>query len=82
MTWQVYIIEADDGTLYTGITTDLERRFAEHLRGPRGARYFAGRRPLRVVYREAAADRSAACRREAEIKNLDRTAKLKLVAER
>jgi putative endonuclease len=81
MSWQVYIIEADDGTLYTGITTDLERRFAEHLQGPRGARYFGGRRPVRVIYREAAADRSAACRREAEIKSLNRKAKLKLVAD-
>ena len=80
--WQVYIIEADDGTLYTGVTTDLKRRFAEHLQGLRGARYFAGRRPLRVVYREAAADRSAACRREAEIKSMNRTATLKLVATR
>lgn len=77
--WQVYIIEADDGSLYTGVTTDLERRFAEHAGGRRGARYFNGRAPVRIVYAEPARDRSAACRREAEIKGLSRTDKLRLV---
>ncbi len=78
--WLVYIIEADDASLYTGITTDIERRFDEHLRQQRGgARYFSGRKPLRVVYREPGHTRSSASRREAEIKKLSRTAKKQLV---
>lgn len=77
--WQVYIIEADDASLYTGITTDLERRFDEHLQKRRGARYFGGRNPLRIVYRESGHSRSSASRREAEIKKLSRAAKLALV---
>jgi putative endonuclease len=78
MSWQVYIIEADDGSLYTGVTTDVQRRFAEHCRGKRGARYFSGRQPLQVVYTEAADNRSAACKREAAIKKLSRLDKMRL----
>lgn len=81
MTWLVYMIEADDGSLYTGVTTNMERRFQEHTAGPRGARYFAGRAPVRVVYQEAAASRSEACRREAQIKKLSRQQKLGLLAQ-
>ena len=77
--WTVYIIEAGDGSLYTGISTDPERRFAEHADGKRGARYFGGRIPVRIVYRETGHDRSSASRREAEIKRLDRAAKLRLI---
>jgi putative endonuclease len=78
--WSLYIIEASDASLYTGITTDVERRFAEHLEGPRGARYFSGRNPLRVIYREDGHSRSSASRREAEIKKLSRRAKQRLIA--
>lgn len=78
--WTVYIIRCEDGSLYTGVTTDLERRFAEHEAGSRGARYFAGRQPEAVVWREDGHDRSSALRREAAIKKLDRRAKLALVA--
>lgn len=78
--WSVYIIRCDDGTLYTGVSTDVERRFREHLGRPRGARYFNGRRPLEVAWREDGHSRSSACRREAAIKKLDRGAKLKLIA--
>jgi putative endonuclease len=78
--WSLYIIEASDASLYTGITTDVERRFAEHLEGPRGARYFNGRNPLRVIYREDGHSRSSASRREAEIKKLSRRAKQRLIA--
>ena len=77
--WSLYIIEASDTSLYTGITTDVERRFEEHLQGPRGARYFNGRDPLRIVYREDGHDRASASRREAEIKKLSRRAKQALV---
>lgn len=77
--WYVYIIEASNDSLYTGITRDVERRFAEHAAG-RGAKYFnASRRPLRVVYTEAVADRSTAQVREAAIKGLSRQEKLLLV---
>jgi len=78
MDWMVYIIRCSDGSLYTGVTTDLERRFREHQAGARGARYFNGRQPVEVVYQESGHDRSSACRREAAIKRLSRTAKLAL----
>ena len=79
--WSLYIIEASDESLYTGITTDVERRFSEHLQGPRGARYFNGRRPLKILYREDGHDRISASRREAQIKKLSRRAKQQLIAE-
>ncbi len=75
--WRVYIVLCADNTLYTGITNDLPRRLAEHNHGPRGARYTRSRRPTRLVYCEEAADRSAAAKREYQIKNLalaDKTA--------
>ena len=50
MDWTVYIIRCNDSTLYTGVTTDLERRFGKHRNHPRGAKYFFGRKPLEVVY--------------------------------
>ncbi|MCP4333744.1 MAG: GIY-YIG nuclease family protein [Gammaproteobacteria bacterium] len=78
--WSIYIIEASDASLYTGITTDVERRFDEHSQGPRGARYFNGRNPMRIVYREDGHNRSSASRREAEIKKLSRGAKQQLIA--
>ena len=77
--WSLYIIEASDESLYTGITTDVERRFCEHERGARGARYFNGRRPRRILYREDGHSRSSASRREAEIKKLSRRAKQQLI---
>lgn len=77
--WSLYIIEASDTSLYTGITTDIERRFGEHLRGQRGARYFNGRSPHRILYREDGHSRSSASRREAEIKKLSRRAKQRLI---
>ncbi|MFA5630578.1 MAG: GIY-YIG nuclease family protein [Porticoccaceae bacterium] len=78
MSWWVYMIEADDGSLYTGVTTDIARRFREHQGAGRGARYFKGRRPLAVVYLESQPDRSAAQRREAAIRKLKRSDKLNL----
>jgi putative endonuclease len=79
LNWSIYIIEASDGSLYTGVTTDIERRFGEHRQGRRGARFFNGRQPLRVVYREHGHSRSSACRREAEIKKLSRGEKQQLI---
>lgn len=77
--WYVYMIEASGGSLYTGITTNVERRFAEHSSG-KGAKFFnISRKPLEVVYTEKAADRSSAQTREAEIKRLTRSEKLLLI---
>jgi putative endonuclease len=77
MNWQVYIILCSDGSLYTGITTDVVRRFAQHRAGT-GARYFRGRSPLRLVYLEPGYDRRSA-RREAQIKRLATDAKRRLI---
>src|SRR3989442_11266120 len=71
MTWFVYIARCGDGSLYTGVTTDPDRRESLHNAG-RGAAYTRARLPVRVVYREPATDRGAALRREASIKRLDR----------
>jgi putative endonuclease len=79
--WTVYIIRCDDGSLYTGVSTDVERRFREHLERPRGAKYFNGRKPLGVAWREDGHSRSSACRREAAIKKLSRDEKLRLVGD-
>ena len=79
MDWIVYIIRCDDGTLYTGVTTNLERRFREHRDLRCGAKYFNGRKPLAVVYSENGHDRSSACQREAAIKKLSREEKLSLI---
>jgi putative endonuclease len=79
-TWSLYIIEASDTSLYTGITTDVERRFDEHLNCHKGAKYFNGRSPVRIVYREEGHDRSSASRREAEIKKLSRSEKQRLIS--
>jgi putative endonuclease len=82
MDWTVYIIRCDDESLYTGVTTDLERRFREHLERPRGAKYFNGRRPMEVVYSENGHTRSSACQRECVIKGFNRVEKLRLVESR
>ena len=75
------MLRCADGSLYTGITTDLVRRTAEHNGdGPAGARYTRSRRPVLLVYREAANNRSDASQREAAIKRLDRACKLALCA--
>ena len=77
--WTVYIIRCDDGSLYTGVSTDVERRFREHLERPSGAKFFSGRRPVEVVFRESGHSRSSASRREAAIKKLSRAEKFLLV---
>lgn len=78
MQWYVYMIRASDESLYTGITTDVQRRFDEHLGPDRGARFFRGRKPLEVVYTETYPDRSSALKREAAIKSLGREQKVEL----
>ena len=74
------MIRCGKGTLYTGITTDVERRFAEHrASGPRAARYLKGRGPLQLVLTVQAGDRAAALRLERGIKKLPKARKERLV---
>jgi len=79
MNWLVYIIRCSDDSLYTGISTDLQRRFNQHATGC-GAKYFRARKPVELVFSESGHSRSSASRREREIKALDRSAKLALIA--
>jgi len=76
--WCVYLLKCGDGTLYAGITNDLQKRLGAHRKG-RGARYTRGRGPLRVVHVEPAEDRAAASRREHELKRMRRRDKLRLL---
>ena len=76
--WKLYILRCGDGTLYTGITTDVEKRFAAHASG-KGAKYTRGRGPLELMYQEECGDHSTALKREAEIKKLSREEKEKLI---
>ena len=76
--WKLYILRCGDGTLYTGISTDVEKRFAVHSSG-KGAKYTRGRGPLELVYWEECGDHSAALKREVEIKKLSREEKEKLI---
>jgi predicted GIY-YIG superfamily endonuclease len=77
--WCVYLLRCRDGSIYAGITTDMKRRLDEHMRG-KGCRYTAGRRPVRLIYRENHPDRSAAARRESHFKGLSRPKKEMLAA--
>ena len=82
MAWDVYILECADNTLYTGITTDINRRINEHNgEGKKpGAKYTCSRRPVSLVYTETCTSRSFASKREIEIKSLKRSEKLNLIA--
>ncbi len=78
MNWFVYIIESNDNSYYTGITTDIERRFKQHVNGC-GAKFFNSRTPIKVVYREDGHTRSSATKREVEIKKLCHSDKVELI---
>jgi putative endonuclease len=78
MNWYVYIIHCSDDTYYTGISNDVDRRIEQHA-SLRGAKYFRGRKPQRLVYLESGHTRSTASRREAEIKKLSKTGKIQLL---
>jgi len=81
LVWCVYILRCADESLYTGITTDLARRLAEHNQDNRlGARYTRARRPVALVYQQACLDRATALREECRIKRLSRTQKQRLIA--
>lgn len=77
--WCVYMLQCADGTLYTGITNDLEARLRSHAQGT-GAKYTRGRGPFSVMHQECCASKSAALQREHQIKSLSRTKKLALCA--
>ena len=78
-TWYLYILRCGDGTLYTGITTDVEKRLEAHRSG-KGAKYTRGRGPLELVYQERCADHSEALKREFAMKQLSRQQKEALIA--
>ena len=75
--WKLYILRCGDGSLYTGITTDVEARFAQHNAG-KGAKYTRGRGPLELVYSEECGTHSDALKRELAVKALPRVEKLRL----
>lgn len=77
--WFVYIVEAENGALYTGITTDLDRRFNQHQTNKGGARFFHTSKAKKLVYQETHPDRSSASKRESAIKKLTRKAKISLI---
>lgn len=77
----LYLIECGDTSLYTGITTDLERRLKEHVEG-KGGSYTRSRRAMRIAYTEEYPDRSSALKREAEVKSWKREKKLDLIRSR
>jgi len=77
--WKVYIVECSDGTYYTGITTDTERRILEHNFSFKSAKYTRSRRPVKLVYEEDSQNRSAASKREYQIKKMKRKDKTILI---
>ena len=77
--WFLYVVMCADGSLYTGITKDIERRLNEHNTSKRGAKYTRSRRPVKVVYQKTYPDRSSASKAEYRFKKLNRKAKLKIV---
>lgn len=78
--WFLYIIRCNNGSLYTGITTDLKRRFEEHQeQGPKTAKYLRGKGPLQLVYTEQYVDKIAASRREVVIKKMAKSEKEDLI---
>ncbi len=79
-TWFVYIIQSEKGKLYTGITTDVQRRFEQHQTGKGGAKYFRTDPPVQIVHIEEVQNRSEASKREAAIKKMSRHQKDLLIA--
>jgi len=77
--WCLYLVKCADGTLYTGITNDLQRRLRQHNRGT-ASRYTRSRLPVQLVYREGCRDKSGALKKEHRVKSLSRTAKFAYIA--
>lgn len=78
--WYLYILRCGDGSLYTGITTDVAKRLEAHRSG-KGAKYTRGRGPLELVYQEECGDHSQALKRELAVKALSRPEKLLIISE-
>lgn len=78
--YELYILRCSDGSLYTGIALDVDKRRLEHENGTRGARYLRGRSPFEIVFRVVAGDRSEASRLEYFVKKLAKADKERLVA--
>ena len=79
--WYLYILRCRDGTLYTGITTDVDRRLAEHRQGgPAGAKYLKGRAPLTLLLQKKVGDKRLALRVENRVKRLSKAEKEKLIS--
>ncbi len=76
--WQVYLIRTKTGKLYTGITTDINRRFNEHC-NKKGAKYFRLEKPQDIVFIQTCKNRSEATKRELEIKKFSKNKKLQLI---
>ena len=80
--WSLYLVRCGDGTLYTGITTDVAERFAQHCEGgPRAAKYLRGRGPFELVFTAEIGDRSEASKMERLVKRLSKTRKERLLSE-
>ncbi len=77
--WWVYMAICSDQTIYTGIAKDLQKRLLEHNNGANGAKYTRSRRPVKIVYQEKQPSRSAATKRELQLKKLTRLRKLQLI---
>lgn len=77
--WYVYMVICNDQTIYTGIAKDLQKRIFEHNNGANGAKYTRSRRPVRIVFQEESPSRSAATKRELQIKKMTRAKKLQLI---
>lgn len=73
--YSLYLVECRDGSLYTGIATDVSRRIKEHAQGAKGAKYLRGKGPLKLLYQQAIGDRSLASKVESRIKRLSKTQK-------
>ncbi len=78
MNWSVYIILCTDDTLYTGISIDVYKRYQQHANG-KGAKYFRGRQPKKLIYLESGHNRSSATKREISLKKLSREVKFKVI---
>ena len=77
--WFLYVVECNDKSLYTGITTDIERRVEEHNHSKKGAKYTASRRPVHIVFAKIFENQSQASKAENRFKKLTRDKKLKII---
>ena len=79
--WFLYVVECSDGTLYTGVTTDVARRLREHNNSLKSAKYTRSRRPVNLVHHTDFPDRATVCKAEAKFKKLSRKQKLEVINE-